>query len=119
VGLRCCIKRVGTRLRCCNGEIQKRVRKTPGRVLVLGTNYQPNGTSGTLMSTHLLRIPVTPNHQYLPKLFLSSPQDQVREDRVVRELQPCGELVTMPCKVESKVEFAPVLFKIHNRSCVL
>ena len=52
------------------------------------------------------RIPITPNHQYLPKLLLSSPQDQVREDRVVRELRPCGELVTMPRKVESEVEFA-------------
>jgi len=56
-----------------------------------------------------LRIPVTPNYQYLPKLLLSSSRDQVREDRVVRELQPCSELVTMPCKVESEVEFAPVL----------
>jgi len=55
------------------------------------------------------RIPVTPNHQYLPKLLLFSSRDQVREDRVVRELRPCSELMTMPRKVESEVEFAPVL----------
>jgi len=48
------------------------------------------------------RILVTPNHQYLPKLFLSSSQDQVRVDRVVRGLQPCSELVTMPRKVEAR-----------------
>jgi len=78
-GLRRCYTRGGTRLGRSHGGIQKRARKTPGRVLVLGTTVSPTAhrhpTDNAPFTT-----PVTSNHQYLPKLFLSSSRDQVREE---------------------------------------
>jgi len=75
----------------------------------LGTNCQPNGTSGTLMSTHLLEFLSPQTTNIFPSCSRPHPRTQVREDRVVRGLRPCSELVTMPRKVESEAEFAPVL----------
>lgn len=107
---RYCHKSVTAGLRRCHGRSQKRARKTPGRVLVLGINCQSNSTLGTSMATHLFRIPVTSNHnQYLPNLFLSSSWGKVREDYVVRELRPYSELVIMTGMMENEVEFTPVL----------
>jgi len=80
---------------------------TPGTVLVLGTIV--SSTAHGHPNDHApFRTHVTSNHQYIPKLFLSSSLNQVSEDYVVRELQPCSELVTMSHKVESD-EFALVL----------
>jgi len=53
-GSRHCYKTAGTRATRCHGGIQMRARKTPGRVLVWGTNCQSNGTLGTAITTHLL-----------------------------------------------------------------
>jgi len=98
-GSRHCYKTAGTRTTRCHGGIQMRARKTPGRVLIWGTNCQSNGTLGTAITTHLLvRIPVNSNHQYLPKLFLASSRDQVREDNVVRVLRPRESVSSLrPC----------------------
>jgi len=70
-------------LRRSHGGIQKRARKMPGGLLVLGTT----STSTVSPTAHRhptdhapFTTPVTSNHQYLPKLFLSSSRDQVREE---------------------------------------
>jgi len=102
-GVEVLLKRGGTRLERSHGGIQKRRRKMPGGLLVLGTTVSP--TAHRHPTDHApFTTPITSIHQYLPQLFLSSSRDQV--SRVSGELRPCSELVMMSV---SGVEFALVL----------
>jgi len=106
-GLGHCYKTAGTRPTRCHGETRKRARKSPGRVLVLGTNCQSNGTLGTPMISHLLgacHLKLSIPSQVVPVLV---PRPRVG-DCVGRELRPCSELVTVSRKMESEVEFVPL-----------